>query len=423
MLTNEQQNALRILLSGRNAFITGKAGTGKSYLVNQFISISLDRGKKVIVTAPTGIAALNVDGSTLHRAFKVHPGVLVEAPKLSKIPQEIINADIIVIDEISMCRIDLFEYVSKIIFGANKYRYNTDGLGPIQLVVVGDFLQLPPVVTQNDKTVLNDYYGHNIGYGFAFQSELWNEHNFDFINLKEVTRQSDAEFAKCLSYVRAGYSNALNYISKMSSPTPIPGAIYLCGTNNKAKEKNDWEFNRLGTKIHTFKANITGDVNESDKATDTILQLRIGTRVMTLVNDPSGEYSNGSFGMIESIDEKTESVVVKMDSGAKVDILPYTWEIKKYSYDSKLKKLNKEVAGTFEQLPLKLAWAITIHKSQGQTYDAVNLNPYCWDCGQLYVALSRVKELRKMCIVQPLYSKYLVTSKEVIDFYTRMSRN
>jgi ATP-dependent exoDNAse (exonuclease V) alpha subunit len=224
-----------------------------------------------------------------------------------------------------------------------------------------------------------------------------------------------------LNLARIGNKDCIKYFSRYSSKAEIKDAILLCGTNKKAKEKNEQELALIRQKEYCFESFVDGDVKASDKVTEDELKLKVGARVMTLVNDQDDRYKNGSFGTITKIVKEDALVYVQMDSGERVAIEPYTWEIKGYSTNNK-GKLEKKTVGTFTQLPLKLAYAITIHKSQGQTYDKVNVNPYCWDYGQLYVALSRCKTINTMHLTQYIKPDFLKASPEVIKFYASLNK-
>lgn len=413
--TPMQEYGYNILCTGHNVFLTGDAGTGKSYLLNKYIEHLQAIDKNVVVTAPTGIAALNINGATIHRTFGLGINPLVSSKITARVPDVIKEADAFIIDEISMCRVDLFTYVAKMILKANeeRKRYNKKS---IQVILCGDFFQLPPVMNNYDREVLTEFFGSDIGYGFAFQSHHWQSFNFVNIVLKDVVRQQDSNFASVLNAARIGNKRVLNYIKAYSNPYYLNNAIILSGTNKAVNEKNYEELSKIDSKLVEYEAKIIGDVKESDKVTSDNLQLKVGARVMTLVNDIDDLYRNGSFGTVTELNK--DNVVVMMDAGYTVKIFKYTWEIIKYSLDNG--KLKQEIVGKFIQYPLKLAWAITIHKSQGQTYDAVNLNPYCWDAGQLYTALSRVKSLDQMHLTSYLLDKYLVTSETVKQFYANL---
>jgi hypothetical protein len=422
MLKNDQLQAFNILKLGKNVFLTGEGGTGKSYVINKYIKYCEENDINIVVTAPTGIAALNVNGATLHRTFKIPIEPLVSKPK--GIPKTLKDADVLVIEEISMVRLDVFDYVAQIIISLNAYRRN-HGSEDIQVILCGDFFQLPPVLLDRDKEILEQVKYHcDIGHGFAFQSEYWDTFNFIPIVLRQQKRQSDSNFITALNYIRKGDYTSIQYLERMSQPKPIKDAIMLCGRNKVVNDKNEEEFNKLKTKIFTYQADIEGTVAESDKIVLEELKLRVGCRVMTVVNDLEDRYVNGSFGYVTRLDE--DHVYVLIDgSDEEVEISRYKWEIKTYTAQQKKGSSKLEakadVIGTFIQYPLKLAYAITIHKSQGQTYTEVNLDPTCWDCGQLYVALSRVKSIEGLHLLKGIQRRFIVTAPEVREFYSSLN--
>lgn len=427
-LTEEQKRALEVLESGENVFLTGGAGTGKSFVLNEFIKRVKD--KNVIVCAPTGIAAINVSGSTLHRVFHI-PTRPVGPKEYCKNPTEaLIKADIIIIDEISMCRFDIFEYVAKSIKNAEKIRrFRSDQYATSkrnaskifkekQLIVVGDFYQLPPVIVDRDKLILEKYWDVNeYENGFAFQAKSWKDFNFKNIVLKEVHRQKGKDkFIKNLNLIREGNSDGIIWFNENAAKIPYDNSIFLCGTNSKANAINFQKSEELEGEAVTYVSKVNGQVQESDKMTLDNLQLKVGMQVMMLVNNNDEGYKNGSIGRVISLKDK--SVKVKLNSGKEVEVEPYTWQI--YDYSVIEDKLEKIILGTFEQLPLKIAYAITIHKSQGQTYSSANIFPQCFVPGQLYVALSRVQNIDGMCLLQKISNKSLLTSEIVKKFYAEI---
>lgn len=427
-LNKGQVKAMKVLKSGKNVFLSGEAGTGKSYVLNQFIKES--RKKNILVCAPTGIAAINVHGSTLHRVFKVPIEPISPWKNPIKTSDAIQEADIIIIDEISMCRFDCFEYVAKAIRLAEREMQSkinkkaaVMGVTPNktatkQLIVVGDFFQLPPVITEKDRTVLEKYWGKefNVGDGFAFQAPMWNDFDFVTIVLDEVMRQKNLDFVTNLNKVRCGDGTALAWFNEKAAKQKQKG-IYLCTTNKAAASLNAVEAGRLKGKSKIYRASISGTVTPSDKMTDDELELKVGMQVMSLVNDPNNRYQNGSIGTVKSLGVR--SATVQFDE--LVEMEPFRWEIIDYKIieteDKSKNKVEKVVTGSFEQIPLKIAYAITIHKSQGQTYDAANVEPACFAPGQLYVALSRIKTVKKLHLEAKIKPQNLITSQIVLNFY------
>lgn len=420
-----QQYGYNVLMAGYSVFLTGDAGTGKTYLLNMFIQDQKARNRNVMVCAPTGIAALHINGVTLHHQFKADIKTNVDTKTYDEVVYELADVDTLIIDEISICRIDLFEYVVKYIFGANSIRKQRNK-PKIQVVLSGDFLQLPPVITEEDRKILNKFYNMDIAMGFAFESQYWKMLDLHIVILTEVVRQENNEFLQILNRIRLGDKTAVDYIMQNCSKVPLQDAVNLYGKNNSVTERNIAELNNLPTELYTHEAIITGAAKITDTNAEMILPLKVGARVMTLTNkemeDGSLIYGNGSLGTVVSIND--DSVTVEFDDGFIENIEQYEWKIEEYyvenSNTTSFPKLCKREIGKVIQYPLKLAYAITIHKAQGQTYNAVNINPYTWDCGQLYVALSRVKDIKNLYITSEINYDYLVISLNVIKFYNEI---
>lgn len=408
--TVKQREAFSLMMSGENVFLSGEAGTGKSYVINQFLKEK--RGQNILVTAPTGIAAINVDGITLHRAFKAPTEVIIGKSKI--IPKSVAEADIIIIDEISMCRMDLFDYVAKIILEAQRKRRKN-----IQVIAVGDFFQLPPVILPKEKDILDSYYGFDVGEGFAFLGTEWKKMKFKTVLLDQVVRQKDKKFVTYLNMARKGDKSCVDFLNKNHHLTEIDDSIILSSTNREVTKINEKKLKSIKGKEFSFYSEEQGDVKSSDRPTEQELKLKVGARVILLVNDKDMKYQNGSLATIKKIDMKNESVTVLVN-GNTIEIGKYKWSIEDsfVEEDEKGKKwLVKKEIGYFKQFPMRLAYAITIHKSQGQTYEKVNIDPYCWASGQLYVALSRAKTLKNMHLLTPIKEDYLVVSENVMEFY------
>ena len=421
-LTQSQEYAYKAIMNGYNVFLTGHAGTGKSYLLRKVIDDLTNAGKNVVVAAPTGIAAINVGGTTIHRLLNLFPDVYSD--RLPRVPAVLKKTDALFIDEISMCRIDLFDYVGRVLQKTHR---------SIQVVVVGDFCQLPPVmpwkgsnsVYYDEKDILDRHFGFDVGGGYAFLSPQWRRLNFRPMILKEVIRQSDPHFIEALDQVRMGDKRSLQYFAESSSQSAIPGGIYLAGRNAEVDWINAEKLSAINAESFTFQAESRGEVTAEDRrVAPEILELKIGARIMTTVNDASGCYCNGSIGTISML--SNEHIFVTMDDGSECEIRRNKWEIIRYEAnedDPFNTSFKRTVVGEYVQYPIKLAWAVTIHKSQGQTFSKVNLNPSCWDSGQLYVALSRVKSVGGLHFTRPIYDKYLFLDPKIAEFYKYLEIN
>ena len=404
-LTTSQDKAIKLLDAGYNVFLTGKAGTGKSFLVDYFVAKHPE--KNIVKCAPTGVAALNINGATIHRTFGVplgvldHHGVCTSPEKLDVLKK----SDVILIDEISMCRIDVFEYVIRSL--------KRVGIRNKQLILVGDFYQLPPVLTDRDRLAFTALYGNRL---YAFESDMWNSNNLITVELTEVKRQSQKEkrFLLSLSKIREGNPDfGIFHIANHADDN----AVSLCPTNAKAKSINDEHLSRL-TNLKHYVATKTGKVEDADMVTDENLILAKDARIIMLVNNSEGRWVNGSMGMVTDLSDN--HVTVQIDDGGECLVDRYTWSIKEYVLEEDEETGEKHVVekeiGSFTQFPLKLAWAITIHKSQGQTYDNVNIYNGFFANGQMYVALSRCKTLNGIHTMGSLQRNELRYSQAVKDF-------
>lgn len=445
MLNSGQSFGYRVMKSGFNTFVTGGAGVGKTYLVNKFIQDMRELGKNVMVCAPTGIAAQSLDGCTLHRQFSIPLGVVCDYLKYAYSSDDVLEVtDVIIIDEISMCRIDTFDFVMNRVAYANKSR-NALGKPIIQIIVVGDFMQLAPVLSDVESKILNKHYKKDVGAGFAFNSMFWGMCKFKTVLLTEIMRQerTELEFMSNLNRIRAGEKAYIDFIYKSACPNYIEGAITLCGTNSEVNAINTDKLSKLDEVEVEFLADIEylgseailGPVRDNEVRCELSLKLKAGARIMTLFNDDSKGYKNGTLGTVEEIYDN--EVLISLDDGFGVvsvqrvdeEVMRYEIEEDVYAdtgdtemgismnWGNKVYRIKKNKVAIVRQFPIKLAYAVTIHKSQGQTYNAVNISPYSWDCGQLYVALSRATSIHRIHFNYEPDVSYIVVSLSVIKFY------
>ena len=438
---NEDQNVIfHKLVDGKNVYLAGNAGTGKSYLVKAFIRYCEDTKCKLLKSASTGIAAVNIGGVTVHSLFKLSGDDLQTAnlvKPVKSVPEKVKEilklAQTLLIDEISMLRMDLFDKVMTYVFLENQTRMR-QGRMPIQLVFVGDFFQLAPVVKKDvDDKILKEAYGRDVGFAYCFQSKFWQAMDMQHCTLTEIVRQTDEDFCKALDQCKMGDSTCLEFFANRTAKEEIPDAVWLYGKNKSAFEKNQECLKKLESPLCCFEAEYSGDAVKEDGICEDKLWLKVGARILMTANDTNHRYYNGSMGTI--IKFSGDSIIVEIDDDKAqgyVSVERKTYEKRDYKEKTvietitnpdgtvskkKTTELVLETTGKAEQFPMKLGYAITIHKSQGQTYEAMNLSPEIFAVGQLYVALSRCKSAEKMYIAAPLTNKMLLTSKQVVAYY------
>ena len=412
-LTEGQQKVLDLVKSGRNVYLTGLGGTGKSYVLDKIIDWAQDCGKNVVVCAPTGIAALNVGGCTIHRALGIRPSKTLQIKPHIWLPADspLVECDLMIVDEISMCRMDLFDYLSEALRKAGVERERS-GRDVCQLVVVGDFCQLPPVLIKEERPILEKKYGYDVRNAYPFMGIQWEAWAFQKVELTEAIRQRDADFVAALNACRVGDTKGLRWIEEHSAKARPDKAIVLCGTNEEAAKENRRCLEGLPGESLAYIGRVNGEVEDGDLPTARTLHLKRGARVMALVNDSEKTYMNGSLGNVVGYCE--DGVLVRFDSGYEARILAHEWNITKPALVNG--KTKMETVGTFTQIPLKLAYAMTIHKAQGQTFQAASIYPRCWDPGQLYTALSRLTSIEGLHLAHACSDKFLIASDDVIDF-------
>ncbi|MBO5434375.1 AAA family ATPase [bacterium] len=405
----ESLDLKKVLKSSRNLFITGPAGTGKSYILNDYIATHDD----VIVCAPTGLAALNIGGDTIHKVFHV-PVPAFGSPSFAKGKKgaitnlmllPIVKANTVIIDEISMCRNDVFSYMVKVLRKAERIKGSK-----IRVIVCGDFSQLPPVVKKTEVKLMKKFGLHESGY--AFTTPEWKSLNFKVVELTEVKRQDDAEFINVLNEIRVGNCDNLSYFDKfVKSEVSTDDSVFICGVNSMVDTINASHLDTLDGNIVALRSLKTGRCGVSFD--NDLILLKVGARVVFIANDVRGnQYRNGMFGTIVSIDNS----VVHVDIGGKT-ISVYRKEYPVNTYSVSNNKLCKKELGTIQQFPFKLGYAITIHKSQGQTFDNVVISPDIFAAGQLYVALSRVRRPDGLILSRKLETTNVIIDSVVLEFY------
>lgn len=417
-LNDDQKLAFQMLVyghdSGVNFFLTGDAGTGKSYLIDAFYQFCCLNGLTMLKCAPTGVAATNIGGVTMHRMFKLPLSVLtekLEGNQYANLYKIVSHADVMFIDEISMARIDMFGNAMSQLREANKIRERS-GRPPVQVIVCGDFGQLMPVVTDNDRELYKQLTGRDIGTGCCYNSHWWDDLAFQPILLTKPMRQNDAAFCRALDNVKIGIKTDINYLNQNTAQSPVKDGIWLCGYNNTAAEKNARGIYNLPGEALTSRAVVTGKANIKQSNFVENLIYKEGARVvMTMreMGNPSSPYDNGSLGTI--VTAGRDWVRIRLDRGPTVVVnkikLPF------YDYQVCGGRVEPREVGSITQFPFKIGYAITIHKSQGQTYDKMNIVPEIFAPGQLYVALSRCREIGQI-YVQPDGAGRRITPEKIL---------
>ncbi|UCD35487.1 MAG: AAA family ATPase [Nitrospiraceae bacterium] len=433
---NEQfQRALRIMEeTERNVFITGRAGTGKSTLLQYFRDST---SKNIAVLAPTGVAAVNVKGQTVHSFFHFRVGITPDTaaqvrPRNKEIYKKL---DAIIIDEISMVRADLLDCID--IFLRKHGKKKGRPFGGTQMIFIGDLYQLPPVVTSREKDLFLDHYKSP----YFFSARVFDEDLFsassrkspfemEFVELEKVYRQRDGKFLSILNSIRNNTvtEDEIEEINRRHIPgfAEKPGDfyIYLTTTNALADEINMTKLEGLDREEHRYQGVMEGGFEARNLPTALDLTLREGAQVMLLNNDSLGRWINGSVGRIAGIEEGGDDpdvLWVELPDGEVVDVSPYKWEMFEFTYDRKASRIFSESVGSFTQYPLRLAWAVTIHKCQGMTFDRViiDIGRGTFSHGQLYVALSRCTNMDGLVLKRPVHKKNVLLDRRVVGFVTR----
>jgi len=396
--------------TGPHLFITGRAGTGKSTLLEYFRSVT---EKNLVVLAPTGVAAVNIAGQTIHSFFGFRPDVTVEkvrrqAKKKSSPIYK--NLEAIIIDEISMVRADLLDCIDEFLRITGKKP--GEPFGGIQMIFIGDLYQIPPVVAGHDRAMFEQFYESE----YFFDARVFSGIEVEHLELEKIYRQSDSDFIDLLNKIRnktitgQDLERLNERVFKDQHKLPRDG-IYLTTTNAMAEERNRAELEKLKGKSYYFEAEIIGEIDPKSYPADEVLELKEKAQVMLLNNDAGGRWINGTIGTIEAINE--DSLDVKLGDGSVEEVVPHKWDVYRFYWDQEARSVAADKVGSFIQYPLKLAWAITIHKSQGKTFDKVviDLGRGAFASGQLYVALSRCRSF------EGIFLKHIIKESDVrLDF-------
>jgi hypothetical protein len=415
-------------------YLTGKAGTGKTTFL-KFIKDTTN--KNTVILAPTGVAAINAGGVTIHSFFQIPFGPFV--PDDSRLrttstgtenretiyttfryrddKKEIIeNLELLIIDEISMVRADVLDVIDRILKVFRKKPYLP--FGGVQVILIGDTFQLPPIADNEQWSILSQFYKTP----FFFSSKIIEQNTPLYIELKKIYRQNEQEFIDLLNRVRVSQVNATDFTALNAKYNPTFSGngsdyIILATHNNIVNETNLTKLNQLTTELFTYEANVTGTFPDKHKPTDHYLKLKVGAQIMFIKND-TGEYKryyNGKIGKIKELE--AASIKVVFDDESEVEVERAVWNNIQYSYNREQKKIVEEIVGTFEQFPIRLAWAITVHKSQGLTFEKVIADlGRAFAPGQVYVALSRCTSFSGLMLKTQLNSYAIKTDPRVIEF-------
>jgi hypothetical protein len=415
----------------RNLFITGKAGTGKTTFLHKIKNESL---KRMVIVAPTGVAAINAKGVTIHSFFQMPFGPILPNQiantsnaqrKFSKTKIDIIKSlDLVIIDEISMVRADLLDGIDQVM---RRYKNRNKVFGGAQVLMIGDLQQLSPVVKPNEWSLLQQYYNTV----YFFSSKAYQEANVVSIELKHIYRQKNEDFITILNEIRNDKlsEHSASVLNERYNPTFSPskddGYITLTTHNNRAHLINESELNKIKNRSYFFDAAISGKFNENAFPNSEKLELKVGAQVMFIKNDSSQEkrFFNGKIGIVTDISR--ENVTVQCAN--EIDEIvteKETWENINYSINEETKEIKEDITGSFSQIPLRLAWAITIHKSQGLTFEKAIIDAEAsFAHGQTYVAMSRCTSLEGLVLKTPIKSSSIINDKTVSSFNKRVEEN
>jgi ATP-dependent DNA helicase PIF1 len=411
-LSEEQEQLISLLENiNQHVFVTGKAGSGKSTLLKEFKKRTK---KRVVITAPTGIAALNANGQTIHSLFRFGTDLELSNRQLDRpAKQVLIHLDVLVIDEVSMVRADLMDKIDKRL---RQVRGSSLPFAGVRLIMFGDLYQLPPIIS-DDKIRL--YLNYNYGGIHFFNARVWQQTNIKAYVLNTIFRQTDDGFKTILNEIRQGKvgTKSLETLNRRVRFKPSENiVITLAATNKAVNEINEDKLKLLTTREYLYKPKTN---HSKEKFIENDLRLKVGAQVMFTKNDSLGHWVNGSLAQVSTL--RRNRIRVKIHNKT-YDVGRVNFSKTEYSYNTKNNKIEEKTRSEFKQFPLKLAWAVTIHKSQGQTYSscAIDLKNGVFTSGQTYVALSRVQSLEGLYLLSPIMQSDISVDDKVVEFMSHV---
>lgn len=421
-LNEEFMKALRLMEeTEKNVLVTGKAGTGKSTLLNYFT----DKTRKgIAVLAPTGVAAVNVNGQTIHSFFNFRPDITISKVREARGERERVlqELDALVIDEASMLRADLLDCVDKTL---RLNRREKTPFGGVQMIFFGDLYQLPPVIMGKERRIFEEQYESP----YFFDAPSFRNTIFELVELEKVYRQKDESFISILNAIRNNTIEEKEMRNLNSRYRPQANSkenelcITLTTTNDLADEINEHKLSTIRAPLREYRAIEKGELGKERQPASELLRIKKGSQVMLLNNDPMGRWVNGTMGAVTGFNQEIpaeETITVRLQQGNEVEVTTHTWKVFEYFYNENKSALDSRTIGSFTQYPLKLAWAVTIHKSQGKTFDRVHVDigRGVFTPGQLYVALSRCRTLEGITLEKRVEKKHVYADWRVVKFAT-----
>lgn len=414
--------------STKNIFLTGRAGTGKSTLLQYFRTST---GKNTAVLAPTGVAAVNIKGQTIHSFFNFRPDITPDTVgniRLRRGQKEVYrHLDTVIIDEVSMVRADMLDCIDA--FLRRHGRDSAKPFGGVQMILIGDLYQLPPVVMREERDIFINVYPSP----YFFDARSFAGLEVEFFELETIYRQKEDRFIALLNAVRDNALTAddLNLLNRSVNPSFEPAGkdlyVYLTTTNDLADRTNQARLSALKGRAFKYDGAVDGQFEARNLPTHESLHLKIGAQVMLLNNDPLGRWVNGSIGHIKDIlhSDGKDAIRVHLADGGDVDIEPFTWEMYRFLYDKEAGRIVSEVVGAFTQYPVRLAWAVTIHKAQGKTFSKVviDIGYGTFSHGQVYVALSRCISLEGIVLRKPVLRQHILMDDRVGRFLKNIKKD